>query len=140
MTDLFGRLRSPRKRVMSGRHLQILNLMLDVDEITLVDLTTRTRHFYALKNPHKALIRDFNYLIQLQAIQAKPLPEDGGFLLSVRLEWPTQITETDFFRRVKEMPTIQHLQMIRQVLREEREITRLAREGSQPAGPQQELL
>lgn len=104
MTDLFGRLRSPRKRVMSGRHLQILNLMLDVDEITLVDLTTRTRHFYALKNPHKALIRDLNYLIQLQAIQAKPLPADGGFLLSVRLEWPTQITETDFFRRVKEMP------------------------------------
>ncbi|MBI4721058.1 MAG: Fic family protein [Chitinivibrionia bacterium] len=104
MTDLFGRLRSPRKRVMSGRHLQILNLMLDVDEITLMDLTTRTRHFYALKNPHKALIRDLNYLIQLQAIQAKPLPEDGGFLLSVRLEWPTQITETDFFRRVKEMP------------------------------------
>jgi hypothetical protein len=57
-----------------------------------------------LKNPHKALIRDLNYLIQLQAIQAKRLPEDGGFLLSVRLEWPTQITETEFFRRVKEMP------------------------------------
>lgn len=104
MTDLFARLRSPRKRVMSGRHLQILNLMLDVDEISLADLTTRTRHIYTLKNPHKALIRDLNYLIQLQAIQAKRLPEDGGFLLSVRLEWPTQITETEFFRRVKEMP------------------------------------
>lgn len=104
MTDLFARLRSPRKRVMSERHLQILNLMLEMDEISLADLTTRTRHFYTLKNPHKALIRDLNYLIQLQAIQAKKLPEDGGFLLSVKLEWPTQITETEFFRRVKEMP------------------------------------
>ncbi len=29
MTDLFGRLRSPRKRVMSDRHVQLLQMLLD---------------------------------------------------------------------------------------------------------------
>lgn len=104
MTDLFGRLASPRKRVMSSRHVQLLNLLLDQDEITLADLSARTRHFYAVKNPQKALVRDLSYLIQLQAMGATRLPEDKGFLLAINLEWPTQITETEFFRRVKEMP------------------------------------
>jgi hypothetical protein len=38
------------------------------------------------------------------AIAARALPERSGHLISIRLEWPTQITETEFFRRVKEMP------------------------------------
>lgn len=104
ITDLFGRLASPRKRVMSARHVQLLNMLLDVDEMTLADLSARTRHFYAVKNPQKALVRDLSYLIQLQAMRATRLPEDKGFLLAINLEWPTQITETEFFRRVKEMP------------------------------------
>jgi len=104
VTDLFGRLASPRKRVMSSRHVQLLDLLLDQNEMTLVDLSARTRHFYTVKNPQKALVRDLNYLIQLQAMRATRLPEDKGFLLAINLEWPTQITETEFFRRVKEMP------------------------------------
>lgn len=104
MADLFGRLASPRKRVMSSRHVQLLDLLLDQNEMTLVDLSARTRHFYTVKNPQKALVRDLNYLIQLQALRATRLPEDKGFLLAINLEWPTQITETEFFRRVKEMP------------------------------------
>lgn len=39
-----------------------------------------------------------------QAIQVKQLPDKSDFLLSINLEWPTQITETEFFKRVKEMP------------------------------------
>ncbi|MBI4515642.1 MAG: Fic family protein [Deltaproteobacteria bacterium] len=104
VTDLFGRLRSPRKRVMSSRHVQLLNLLLDAEEITLADLVPRTRHFYTVKNPHKALIRDLNYLIGLQAMNAKRLEDRAGFLLSINLDWPTQITETEFFRRVRDMP------------------------------------
>jgi Fic family protein len=104
VTDLFGRLRSPRKRVMSARHVQILNLLLDEEAMTLADVTKRTRHLYTVKNPHKALIRDLNYLIGLAAMRAKRLPEESGFLLSINLEWPTEITETEFFKRVKEMP------------------------------------
>lgn len=104
MTDLFGRLKSPRKRVMSERHVQLLHLLLDEEEIVLEDLSKRTAHFYRMRNPYKALIRDLNYLIGLGAILAKRLPENAGFLISIRLEWPTRITETEFFRQVKEMP------------------------------------
>ncbi|MDQ3119101.1 MAG: Fic family protein [Verrucomicrobiota bacterium] len=104
MTDLFGRLKSPRKRVMSNRHVQLLNLLLDEEEITLTELVLRTGHFYRLKNPTKALIRDLNYLIELKAVGAQRLPDEAGFLISIRLEWPTQVTETEFFRHVKEMP------------------------------------
>lgn len=103
MTDLFGRLVSPRKRVMSARQLQLLNLLLDCEEMTLADLSAKTRYFYSVQNPYKALIRDLNYLIELQAVGARKLPEDKGHMLSIRLEWPTQITETEFFKRVKEM-------------------------------------
>ena len=104
MADLFGRLQSPRKRVMSARHVQILNLLLDAGEITLADISSRTRQFYSVKNPGKALVRDLNYLIQLGALDVKKLPEEKGFLFSINLDWPTQITETEFFRRVKDMP------------------------------------
>jgi Fic family protein len=104
MNDLFGRLQSPRKRVMSGRHVQILNLLLDAGEIPLADISGKTRQFYAVKNPGKALVRDLMYLIQLGALNVKKLPQEKGFLFSINLDWPTQITETEFFRRVKDMP------------------------------------
>jgi Fic family protein len=104
VTDLFGRLSSPRKRVMSARHVQLLNLLLDEDSLTLSDLTKRTLHFYTVKNPMKALLRDLNYLIRLQAMSAQKLQEQSGYMLSINLDWPTQITETEFFRRVKDMP------------------------------------
>ena len=104
VTDLFGRLKSPRQRVMSERHVQLLSLILDEEEFTLTDLEKRSLHVYRMKNPYKALIRDLNYLIELQAISARRLPDNAGFLISIRLEWPTRVTETEFFRKVKEMP------------------------------------
>ncbi len=104
MTDLFVRMKSPRKRVMSERHLQLLNLLLAEEEMTLSILTEKTRHFYTVKNPFKALIRDLNYLIRLQAVRFKKLPEDGEYLLTINMDWATQITETEFFKRVKTMP------------------------------------
>ena len=104
VTDLFGRMQSPRKRVVSGRHVQLLNLLLDVEEITLAALTERSKHIFTVSNPYKALIRDLNYLIKLDAISAKRLPDETGFLISINLHWPTKITETEFFRRTKEMP------------------------------------
>lgn len=104
MTDLFGRLTSPRKRALSGRHVQLLTLLLDEEEMSLAAVTERTRHFYGVSNPYKAMIRDLNYLIGLQAIAAQRLPENQGFLLRINLDWPTKITETEFFRRMKELP------------------------------------
>jgi Fic family protein len=103
-TDLFGRLKSPRKRVMSGRHVQILSLLLDQGELTVGVVRERTAHLYTVKNPAKALARDLNYLVSLQAIHARRLDDPPGYALSVNLEWPTEITETEFFRRVQAMP------------------------------------
>lgn len=104
MTDLFGRLTSPRKRALSGRHVQLLTLLLDEEEMTLAAIAERTRHFYGVRNPYKALVRDLNYLIGLNAVVAQRLPENRGFLLQINLEWPTKITETEFFLRMKELP------------------------------------
>ena len=104
VTDLFGRLQTQRKRAISERQVHLLNLLLDIDDITLAELTKRTTHFYKVKEPWKALIRDLNYLIELKAIAAEVLPERAGHRISIRLEWPTQITETEFFRQVKAMP------------------------------------
>ena len=44
VTDLFGRLKSPRKRVMSARHIQLLNLLLEEEEMTLGEIQHRTAH------------------------------------------------------------------------------------------------
>ena len=104
MNDLFGRMQSPRKRVMSSRHVQILNLMLDEEEISLENFIKKTSHLYTVKNPRKAFIRDIGYLLELEAMQIRKPAEDQEVVLSINLDWPMQITETEFFRRIKEMP------------------------------------
>lgn len=71
---------------------------------TKPDFSKRTAHFYPVKNPYKALIRDLNELIELKVIAYKRLPSGEGFLIMIRLQWPTDITETEFFRRAKELP------------------------------------
>jgi hypothetical protein len=62
-----------------------------------------TVHLYALNNPEKALARDLNYLIGLDAISGRRL-EDHTAILKINPQWPTQITETEFFRLVKALP------------------------------------
>jgi hypothetical protein len=104
VTDPFGRLKSPRKRVVSARHVQLLNLLLDEEAMTLAALTERTRHIFIVSNPYKALVRDLNYLISMGAIAAKRLRDTSGFLISINLDWPAKITETEFSQRVKAMP------------------------------------
>lgn len=104
MFDLFNRLRTTRKRVIAERHIDILKRLLAVDKLTLEELTDQTAAGYKpLKNPGKALIRDINYLIHLKALGYNKLP-DNRYELFARLQWPTEITETEFFRSVREMP------------------------------------
>jgi len=104
MFDLFSRLRTTRKRVIAERHIEILKLLLSADTLTLEDLEQRTSGIYRpLKNPYKALIRDVNHLLGLRAIGYEKLPENR-YKLFARLEWPTEITETEFFRAVRDMP------------------------------------
>ena len=103
VTDLFGRLKSPRKRVISARHVQLLNLLLEEEEMTLGEIQHRTAHLYSLKNPHKALARDLNYLIALRTLSVTRL-DPATTSVTINLQWPTQITEAEFFRLVKALP------------------------------------
>jgi hypothetical protein len=56
-----------------------------------------------VKNPIKALVRDVNSLSALRAIWVHKIAE-GRFLIGVRLEWPTEVTESEFFEQVRKLP------------------------------------
>ena len=89
VTDLFGlNSHPPRKRVMSDRHVQLLQMLLDNDNQTLAEIGKRASGFYKVRNPRKALIRDLNYLIMLEAIAAKRPAERPQLMFSVNLDWP----------------------------------------------------
>ena len=104
MFDLFKRLRTPRKRVVAERQIEILKLLLEVESLSLDELQKRTEIFYrSLNNPYRALIRDINGLLRLNAIDFEKLADDK-YRIFIRLEWPTEITETEFFKRVEKMP------------------------------------
>ena len=103
MYNLFNRLSTKRKRVIAERQIKILKLLLEKD-LELGDIREKTSSIYSsLSNPEKALIRDINYLIRLRTIQYEKI-EKGKYLFSVRLQWPTEITETEFYRRIQQMP------------------------------------
>lgn len=103
LTDLFGRLPSPRRRAISGRQVQLANLLLDEGRLEWTRFRERAKPFYgAVANPIKALVRDVIYLDGLGALR---LSSDGGkTYLAINLDWPTQITETEFFRLAKQAP------------------------------------
>ena len=104
MHDLFKRLESDRKRVLAKRQLKILEVLLERDSLELEQLVNAVdRHYFQLKNPMKALIRDVNQLISLRAITAEK-SETGKYRIRLRLEWATEITETAFFEAVKRFP------------------------------------
>jgi hypothetical protein len=104
MTDLFGRLKTPRKRVIATRQLAILELLLGRNSIELTDLYELVEtHYKGLGNPLKAFVRDLRGLITLDTIKAEKDPEDR-FIISVHLEWPTEATESNFMDRIKSLP------------------------------------
>jgi len=106
MFDLFTRLKTPRKRVLAERQIEILKILLAAEEqIEWTDLIERTRALYNVKNPVKALVRDVNNLTALKAARVTKLGDGPArFLIGVRLEWPTEIIETEFFERVRKLP------------------------------------
>ena len=104
MLDLFSLLKTPKKRVIAERQLEILKLLLDVEWMDWHEVIRRTSSVYAtLGNPLKALVRDINSLAALGAVKVDKLGE-GRYRLGVRLEWPTEITETAFFEKLKQLP------------------------------------
>jgi hypothetical protein len=52
----------------------------------------------------RALVRDLGYLGTVGAVGVEKMPDEQSVWLWVNLDWPTQITETEFFLLVKAMP------------------------------------
>ena len=105
MYDLFRRLQSKRKRVIAQRQIEILKLLLQEDSMELGDLMAATRQLYdQLKNPAHALVRDLRQLEHLTAVTFRHDANNDLWWVELRLEWPTEITQTAFFERVKSFP------------------------------------
>jgi Fic family protein len=104
MFDLFQRLRTPRRRVIALRQIEVLKLLLDDGWMRFDQLLdTLAPKYSSLLNSRKALARDLDDLIRLGAVQYRKSPE-GPYELAVRLEWPTEITETVFFEKLRTLP------------------------------------
>lgn len=105
MYNLFNRLQTPRKRVIAQRQIEILKCLLETDWLEQGDLFKKVGHLYrGLKSARSAWSRDIVQLIRLKAIKYEQLPKDK-YRFAVRLEWPTEITETAFFESLKGLPT-----------------------------------
>ncbi len=101
MYNLFVRLQSTRKRVIADRQVEILKVLLDSPQL-LDSLHKKVHHLYKnLNNPTKAFYRDINILISLKAIRY--IKNQNVYNMFVRLEWATEITESEFFRQSKEL-------------------------------------
>ena len=109
MGRMYGRLRSTRKRALAQRQCEILNKLLDEDkEIEVGELfDLLEKHYDSLKIPVRAYVRDLNHLIGLRAISSRhegQKPERLKVFLKVRLDWATEITETEFYRQINQLP------------------------------------
>ena len=98
--SLFGRLRSPRRRALAERQLQITNALLDTDSMTLNDLANLVGiHYGNLKYPVPALVRDIVGLMNLGAIVR------NGDQVSADLNWPQNFSESELLEKYEGMPS-----------------------------------
>ena len=108
VNELVVRLASTRKRVIVKRQLALLSHLLDKDQHTeVLTLAAELRSRYSTrKRPLEALARDIVRLEALGAVRIEPGTNGtkGRFLVSVNLDWPSSVTETEFFRQISELP------------------------------------
>ena len=110
MRQMYGRLQSTRKRALAQRQCEILNKLLDIDgEMEFTELFSILNiHYNTLKRPSKAYARDLIQLMTLKAITVRSEEvfklERGRLYVSVRLDWATEITETEFYEHISRLP------------------------------------
>ena len=99
--SLFGKLRTPRRRVLAERQLHLLDALLDAGPLSVFSLMERTAAHYAnLRYPQRAQIRDIISLSDLRAVDIG----DNGFGISANLDWPQQFSESELLQRLEQMP------------------------------------
>ena len=100
--SLFGQPRSPRRRVLAERQLQILDTLVDGDSTDFTDLLSHEMPQYAhLKHPNLALVRDIIGLYDLGAISI----DVGSNKITLNLDLPQQFSESELLERYEGMPT-----------------------------------
>jgi hypothetical protein len=72
----------------------------------------RLKPAYNVKNPWDAFVRDAFSLQNLGAVEIQSSPNRSSVILKIRLSWPTEITETEFFRKTREMPKVKNLKYL----------------------------
>lgn len=98
--SLFGKLHSPRRRVLAERQLQILEILLDAGPSRVYDLADRVRVLYTgLKHPGRALERDLFGLLEVSAIAL-----EGGRIMA-NLDWPRESSESELLERYENLPS-----------------------------------
>ncbi|WP_292045875.1 MULTISPECIES: Fic family protein [unclassified Brevundimonas] len=112
-THLFNRLSSSRRRVIAKRQMMILNYLLDRGEVFVWEGFDHMSHNYSdVSGPQSAYIRDIVALQTLKAIKLMRREGASDVSMDVRLEWPTEITETAFFEGTKTLPKAKSLSFL----------------------------
>ena len=105
MGHMYRRLLSTRKRGLAKRQLAILERLLGEEEpighMNLYELLYK--EYAELKGSAHAYIKDLNYLSGLRAIYVVKNEKDQ-FFISARLDWATEVTETEFYEKLERMP------------------------------------
>jgi Fic family protein len=104
MYDLFGRLKSPRRRVLAKRQIEVLKVLLEEGEMPVQKLMERNAYLYDnLKHWEGAFERDLWALLELRAFHFSDDPK-REILLTVNLDWPAEMSETEFLQKMKALP------------------------------------
>jgi Fic family protein len=106
MYSLFNRLKTKRKRVIGERQIEILKILLDGELMHIMDLYLRTKpHYASIQDDSGAFLRDLTQLENLKAINLQRNPSNLYVeIASINLDWPQEIDEGEFLRRMKAMP------------------------------------
>jgi hypothetical protein len=90
---------------MGSRQCEVLNRLLDMEKpIEYLDMFKNIEHLYLkLSAPVRAYVRDLNSLSRLGAITVRE--EGNSYMLAIRLQWATEITDTTFYQQVNRLPS-----------------------------------
>ena len=108
VNELFVRLASTRMRVIIKRQLTLLGHLLDREQAA--DIPTLAAElvdqYKSRKDPGAALTRDILKLQGLGAVRIDPSGDSAKprLRVSVNLDWPAKMTETEFFQLVSKLP------------------------------------
>jgi len=103
VNELFGRLQSPRKKLIADRQMFILKMLLKEDSMQAKDIYSELISKYSnLKAPIKAFLRDIFGLQALKVIRIEY--ENEVPVCEINLKWPMEMTEVGFRDIIKNLP------------------------------------